>query len=232
MQQRDRFKYCNIEFSEDLMDEKEGDEGSVIQGKPVEIRLDNPCIACGKKSVVNVIANLDLPMLGKAVQTTYMCEACGYRHSDVIMLENRGALRFEAFIEREEDLSIRVIRSNSGTLRIPELGVDIEPGIASESFISNAEGVLERVADVIRILRIDAEADICEKCDALLETIQRMKDGISPFHIIIDDPYGNSALVGRTVTITKLSEEEAEELKTGEMTFSTGTFTSWRDEHL
>lgn len=212
------------------MDE-EGD-GSIVKGQPVEIRLDNPCVVCRKNTVVNVIANLELPMFGRAVQTTYICESCGYRHSDVIMLENRGPLRFEAAIEKAEDLSLKVVRSNSGTLRIPELGVDMEPGMASESFITNAEGVLERVASVLRIVRRGAEADVCEKCDNLLLSIERMKEGTLPFHIIIDDPYGNSALLGNSVTVTKLSDEEAEALSTGELTLDAGSFFSWKQEKL
>ncbi|MEM3851464.1 MAG: ZPR1 zinc finger domain-containing protein [Methanomassiliicoccales archaeon] len=204
------------------------DDDSLISGSPVEIRLDNPCAACGKRTVLNIIVNLRLPIIGNAVQTTYICESCGFKHSDVIMLENRGPLRYEAFVEH--DLSLRVIRSNSGTLRIPELGVHIEPGVASESFVTNAEGVLERVEGVVRALRVGAEKDVCEKCDRLLETISSMREGAIPFHIIVEDPYGNSALIGQGVTVTHLTDEEASSLSTGEMSFESTN--SWKDKNL
>jgi len=197
------------------MDEESTDP--VIRGQPMNVRLDDPCIVCGMRMVENTVVNLQLPHLGAAMQTTYVCRNCGYRHADMIMLENRGALRYVAFVERESDLSMKVIRSNSGTIRIPELGVDIEPGMASESFITNAEGVLDRIEEVVSALR--TEEEVTEKCDRLLERIDRMRRSSEPFHIIVEDPYGNSAILGENVRMDRLSDEEARRLQAGELVF-------------
>ena len=199
-------------------DSREGREKGEIAGRPLEVELDSPCIACGRKGVVNIVSNLDLPYLGEAMQTTYVCRSCGFKHSDLITLENRGAIRYEAFIEKEEDLSLRVVRSNSGTIRIPEIGVEIEPGLASESFISNTEGVLDRIEEVVRILMSDAELDVHMKCEALLEKLGKMKSAEVPFHLVVEDPYGSSAILGDGVRKTAMSEEEAAQLKKGEIT--------------
>lgn len=197
----------------------ENKEGREMAGPPVEVELDSPCVACGRKGVVNIVSNIDLPFLGEAMQTTYICRSCGFKHSDLITLENRGALRYEALIEKQDDLNLRVVRSNSGTIRIPELGVEIEPGIASESFISNTEGVLERIEDVVRILMADAELDVHQKCQALLEKLGKMKNADMPFHLVVEDPYGNSAILGDGVRRTAMSEGDAARLKKGEITF-------------
>ena len=219
---------------EDKTDSRESEERDpVIASQPIEVELDQPCISCGQKGVVNIISNLDLPYLGAAMQTTYICRTCGFKHSDMIALENKGPLRREAAIEKVEDLNLRVVRSNSGTIRIPEIGVEIEPGMASESFISNAEGILDRVEEVVRVLMRDAELDVHEKCSALLSELGKMKVGEKPFHLIVEDPYGNSAILGEKVKITGLTEEEASRLKKGEMTFdmsplkSEGTGEDW-----
>ena len=74
---------------------------------------------------------------------------CGFRHSDTILLTQKEPVRFTLQVTSIEDLDARVIRSSSGTIRIPELGVDIEPGFASESYISNVEGVLDRIEGVV-----------------------------------------------------------------------------------
>ena len=218
-----KFMYCvdgMVPEMEDKTDSRESEERDpVIASQPVEVELDQPCISCGQKGVVNIISNLDLPYLGAAMQTTYICRACGFKHSDMITLENKGPLRHEAAIEKTEDLNLRVVRSNSGTIRIPEIGVEIEPGMASESFISNAEGILDRVEEVVRVLMRDAELDVHEKCSALLSELGKMKGGEKPFHLIVEDPYGNSAILGEKVKITGLTEEEAGRLKKGEMTF-------------
>lgn len=204
----------------DEMDEsdEERDDIPEIAGPPMEVELDQPCISCGRKTVVNTVTNLDLPYLGAAMQTTFICRSCGFRHSDLIALENKGALRHEVDVKNTADLNMRVIRSNSGTIRVPELGVNIEPGLASESFISNAEGVLDRIGDVVSILMKDAELDVHERCTALLGEIEKMKNGELPFHLVIEDPYGNSAIIGDDVKVTNLSDEEVESLQKGEIT--------------
>jgi len=202
-----------------LDDEADGDE-TAAEGEPLEVMLDQPCQACGERTVFNTIVTLRLPHFGKAVQTAFRCSSCGFKHSDVIMLENRGPTRCELFVNSREALNSRVLRSNSGTIRVPEIGTDIEPATASESFVSNVEGVLERICRVIRMVKSDSELDVYERCEAMLQRIDRMKDGAEPFHIVIDDPYGNSAIIGRGVSVTRLGEKEASLLETGEMSFN------------
>lgn len=191
--------------------------GNISRG-PAEVELEQPCVSCGKKGVVNIVSSIDLPYLGAALQTTYLCRLCGFKHSDLITLESKGALKYEADIRTSEDLNLRVVRSNSGTVSIPELGVEIEPGLASESFISNAEGVLDRVEEVVGTLMSGAELDVHEKCVSLLEKLRKMKDAELPFHLVVEDPFGNSAILGEGVKVTALDEEEASRLKKGEVT--------------
>ena len=58
-------------------------------------------------------------------------------------------MRYELSVESPEDLDARVIRSTSGTIRIPEMGIIVEPGTVSDSYITNIEGVLQRVQKVL-----------------------------------------------------------------------------------
>ncbi len=196
-----------------------GESQDIVDGEPVKVFVDLPCIACTEKKVVNTLISLSLPFIGKAMQTTFVCTSCGFKHSDIIILENRGPRRFELLVDSIGALNSRVVRSNSGTIRIPEIGVCVEPGTASESFVSNVEGVLDRVLEVVTIVKRDAELDIFEKCESLLERMARMKDGNEPFHLVVEDPYGNSAIIGDGVSVTELDENQARFLQTGETTF-------------
>ena len=202
------------------LDDEDGGDATTVEGEPLEVMLDQACQSCGERTVFNTIVTLRLPHFGKAMQTMYRCSSCGFRHSDVIMLENRGPTRCELYVDSSEALNSRVLRSNSGTIRIPEIGTDIEPATASESFVSNVEGVLERICRVIRMVKSDSELDVYERCEAILRRLDRMKEGAEPFHIVIDDPYGNSAIVGRGVSVTGLGEKEAALLETGEINFN------------
>jgi zinc finger protein len=210
-----------MDESEENGSSSSGDENrSIVENGPIEVFVDLPCIACAERKVVNTLTPLSLPFIGKALQTSFICTSCGFKHSDIIILENRGPRRFELLVDSPAALNSRIVRSNSGTIRIPEIGLGIEPGTASESFVSNVEGVLDRVSEVVMIVRRDAELDIFEKCESLLGKISRMKEGNEPFHLVIEDPYGNSAIIGSGVTVTVLDEEEAHLLPTGETTFN------------
>jgi zinc finger protein len=160
----------------------------------------------------------DIPHFGEAMVIAGVCN-CGFRHSDTILLTQKEPERSALAVETTEDLDTRVIRSSSGTIRIPELGVDIEPGFASDSYISNVEGVLERIEGVVRFATRSArEAENLEsatKGEEILEKIQLARNGQFPLTLIIEDPLGNSAIVSEKAVRSPLTDEEIACLKTG-----------------
>lgn len=144
---------------------------------------------------------------------------CGFRHSDTILLTQKEPVRFTLPVTSIEDLDARVIRSSSGTLRIPELSVDIEPGFASESYISNVEGVLDRIEGVVSFATRSArEAESLEaagKGEEILEKIDLARTGRFPLTVILEDPLGNSAIDSEKAVKSTLTDEDASNLKTG-----------------
>ena len=161
---------------------------------------------------------VDIPHFGESMVIAGVCE-CGYRHSDTILLTQKEPVRFVMPITCVEDLDARVIRSSSGTLRIPELGVDIEPGFSSECYISNVEGVLDRIEGVVSFATRSArEADSLEstsKGEEILEKIRLAREGAFPLTLVLEDPLGNSAIDCEKAAKSLLSEEDAALLKTG-----------------
>jgi zinc finger protein len=160
----------------------------------------------------------DIPHFGEAMVIAGVCD-CGYRHSDTILLSQKEPVRFTLQISSIEDLDARVIRSSSGTFRIPEIGVDIEPGFASESYISNVEGVLDRIEGVVefatRSAREAGSQEATEKGEEILENIALAREGRFPMTLILEDPLGNSAIDCERAIKSPLSEEDAAVLKTG-----------------
>lgn len=134
-------------------------------------------------------------------------------------MTEREPVRYELKIKSQDDLDARVVRSTSGTIRIPELGVDIEPGPASESFVSNIEGVLERVEDILKTILSWGEKEKTERANELLSLIDKIKSGVYEITVIIEDPLGNSAIIAENAVMRKLTVEEASRLKTGMIVF-------------
>ena len=140
---------------------------------------------------------VDIPHFGEAMVIAGICD-CGFRHSDTILLTQKEPVRFTLPVTSIEDLDARVIRSSSGTPRIPELGVDIEPGFASESYISNVEGVLERIEGVVgfatRSAREAESPESIRKGEEILEKINLARVGQFPPTIISRIPWATAQL--------------------------------------
>jgi zinc finger protein len=188
---------------------------------PESIIEDAVCPACGHKGMVFHSETVDLPFLGESLETMLRCAACGYRHTDFVLLATRDPTRFSYRVTEEADMAVRVVRSASGTIRIPELGIHIEPGVASEAFISNVEGILVRVERVLDQLHRDAgdEAQV-KRIEELQETFARMRDGkADPVTLVLEDPYGNSAILAAKAVSEPIPPEEAERLQTGLFVF-------------
>lgn len=158
----------------------------------------------------------EIPYFGEVMLTSIQCHSCGFKHADCMMLSTKEPMRYELRVSSVEDLNARVLRSSSGTIRIPELGVDIEPGPLAESFISNVEGILERIENVLRgVLNVSRN----RRAEELINEIGMIREGKKEITVIIEDPFGNSAIISERATSRVLTKEEASKLKTGYVIF-------------
>ncbi|PKK86304.1 MAG: hypothetical protein CVT48_01640 [Thermoplasmata archaeon HGW-Thermoplasmata-1] len=178
--------------------------------------LDMNCPVCSNKPLDYRTNVLELPYFGETLQVTISCGKCDYRYTDIMITQQKEPMRYEMIVDSPDDMSVRVVRSTSGTVRIPELGILIEPGPMSESFVSNVEGVLERVKKVLVQLERDAAGE--EELGAIRDMLSRIdavKEGCEKVTLSIDDPFGNSAVISDKASKRTLSEEEVSRLKTG-----------------
>ena len=174
------------------------------------------CPACGIEGVAkSIMKELEIPHFGKVLETTIQCPKCGFRHSDVIALEQNDPAKYVIEINKN-NLSVRVVRSQSATVEIPEIGVKVEPGPKSEGYVTNVEGILTRFEDAVKKalnLFDDEESQINAK--KTLEEIKELKKGNKTATLIILDPFGQSNVVSEKAEISEIPEEELKQLKTG-----------------
>ena len=183
------------------------------------------CPLCHEELIINWQGD-DIPYFGEVMHITAKCD-CSFRFADTMILAQRDPVRFELKVEELEDLHSRVVRSTSGTIRVPELGIDVEPGSVSESYVTNIEGVLDRILNVVITATRWAENDGDEaKSSKGLEVQQALRDameGNKELTVIIEDPLGNSAIVSEKAVSRTLTPEEAAGLKTGMIVFDTSS---------
>jgi zinc finger protein len=162
----------------------------------------------------------NIPYFGEVMYVSAKCR-CGFRFTDTMILASKEPMRYELQIENLEDLDTRVIRSSSGTIRIPEMGVTIEPGTVSDSYVTNIEGVLQRVKGVLITASkwVHEDEQKFARSQELLCMLEEVLKGDRRITLIIEDPLGNSAIISKKAAATKLSKEEAEKLNTGMIVF-------------
>ena len=177
------------------------------------------CPLCHEDLIIHWESD-NIPFFGEVMYITALCD-CSFRFTDTMILTQREPVRYEMTIETVEDLNARVIRSTSGTIRIPELGIDVEPGTISDSYVTNIEGVLDRIQNVV-ITASKWVKDDEEKYALSLEILKKMNDarlGKQKLTIIIEDPLGNSAIISDKAVSKTLTTEESKDLKTGMIIF-------------
>ncbi|MGQ0535464.1 MAG: ZPR1 zinc finger domain-containing protein [Methanobacteriota archaeon] len=179
-------------------------------------RLDAKCPACGRATLQIRSFTHEVPYFGEALETLLLCVDCGYRHVDFTILEQREPMRYALACRGRDDFGVRVIRSNTGTFQVPELGFTAEPTQLSESFVSNVEGVLERVKKAFETALAGAEDEPqAQEIRLRLARLDRMLLGEDEFTLVLEDPLGNSMIVSDKAERRKLTDEEVRRLEDG-----------------
>jgi len=132
-------------------------------------------------------------------------------------------MRYIYHADSKEDYTTKIVRAANGTIRIPQLGVIIEPGQNADGFINNIEGILREVQGKAKFL-LENEKDDRKKetIKNYIRLIDQYIEQFLPLDIIVEDPFGNSIIVPydeAKLKRIKLSKKEAEKLSTSYYVF-------------
>ena len=139
-------------------------------------------------------------------------------NTDFIPAEGKKPGSWTMKINTIEHMKVRVVRSSSCTVRIEEIGLEVEPGGNSSGYITNIEGVLNRFRDIVEMILRQAKRDNeenVEKCLLLLEKISEIKKGNKEIEIVLLDPMGHSQILHDDAISRELEKEEIAELSVG-----------------
>ncbi len=170
-------------------------------------KIENqPCPMCLSNSMTLMEFSQDVPFFGTVYIISMQCTKCKYRKSDIEPAEKRDPARYTLEITCEEDMNIRVVRSSEATVKIPRMA-SIEPGAAANGFVTNVEGLLNRIKVKIEHLRDGAEDNVArKKAKNMLKKLQNVMWGKDTMKLIIEDPTGNSAIISEKAEIKKLKK--------------------------
>ncbi|VDM36229.1 unnamed protein product [Hydatigera taeniaeformis] len=100
---------------------------------------------------MSLFVNPDIPYFQEVVLMAINCSLCGYRSNEVKSIAGiaeRGK-QFRLLIATEEDLSRDILKSDTASVALPELGIDSEPGTLGGHF-TTIEGLLVLIRDKVR----------------------------------------------------------------------------------
>ena len=165
-----------------------------------------PCPMCRQKTLTLVEDEKEVPYFGKVYVFSMSCSNCQYHKADVEIAEQKEPSKYSIEISGDKDMKIRIVKSSEATVKIPHVAT-IEPGPASSGYVTNVEGILNRIKHQIEAAK-EAEDDPSAKKKAknLLKKLQKVKWGKEKIKLIIEDPSGNSAIISEKAVKTILKK--------------------------
>ncbi|RWS11630.1 zinc finger protein ZPR1-like protein [Dinothrombium tinctorium] len=121
------------------------------------------------------------------------CEACGKKTNEIKSgagIEEKG-VRITKKIQNEDDLKLDVVRSDTCTILIPE--IELEVSFSSNGRYTTVEGVIENIKEQLRESNpfVSGDSAAIDMQQKLEKVLQKMNNLIG-LTLILDDPTGNS----------------------------------------
>jgi len=177
---------------------------------------DQPCPTCKTNSLQLTESVENVDYFGPVLLTIISCSTCGCRDTDVALTSVKEPSVMRAQITSDKDLTMKIVKSSSATIRVPELGVTITPRTSAQGFITNVEGILDRIQEALEGTVPSLSQKRRRRARSVLAKLKKAREGKLSFVVELKDPLGNSAIVGSDMAKIKtrpLSGRELEKLR-------------------
>lgn len=162
------------------------------------------CPFCKESQLTLLEDRREIPFFGPVYIYSMSCDACKFHKADVEVESTQEPVKYTLEIESEDDMKIRIIKSSKATIKIPRVAT-ITPGPASNGYVTNVEGILNRLLNQIRLAKNSAEeADERKKAKRLIKKLNKVIGGQEKLKMTIEDPSGNSAIISDRAKVSKL----------------------------
>ncbi len=158
-----------------------------------EIKI--PCPVCGNDEAVLFEKNLNIPYYNDFFMTSIICKKCGLRSTDFRNLHSSDHTKWIYRVTSLDDFETKIVRSSTGIVEIPEIGIKVEPQMMPETWIKNVEGLLLHFQERIAIFLQEDDAQIVQEARKRISIIENLLQGEGEFTIIVEDPEGNSLII-------------------------------------
>jgi zinc finger protein len=188
---------------------KKSSEEKAKKLEPEEVIAGEMCPFCHEKTLVLMDTKKEIPYFGTCFLFAMDCSNCGYHKSDIELEKDQEPSRYSVEIDNEKDMSIRIVKSSNATIRLPHVG-DIQPGPTSNGYITNVEGILNRMVKQLENIRDneEEEEENRKKARNMIKKLHKVIWGQEKQKLIIEDPSGNSAIISEKAIKEKFKAKE------------------------
>ena len=161
-------------------------------------KIESLCMSCGENGMTRLMLH-KIPYFRELIIASFCCDFCGERNNEVSFggeIQPQGCV-YDLLVSTQRDLDRQIIKSDSASVRIPELDFEI-PSSTQKGEINTIEGFLRNAAKNLAMYQDERMEQMPETgivVAMVIVGLQQMADGSKarlPFHLILDDPAGNS----------------------------------------
>ena len=194
-----------IENSRDGCSEQDGTKGDEEEDHddnydPTALGMDifhnSMCMYCHGTGTTKVLMH-KIPYFRELVISSFQCDDCYHSNNEVSFGGEIQLLacRFELFVTRSEDCDRQIIKSDSASIRIPEIELEIPPG-TQRGGISTIQGFLKTAARNLGQLqaeRFAVQPEVAARVAEIILALTAMAEGQRVnYTLIVEDIAGNA----------------------------------------
>jgi len=193
---------------------------------PTEV--ESLCSACGQNGVTKLLLT-KIPHYKEVIIMSFSCEFCGYQNNEIQsggIIQEKGT-RVTVTISNERDLSRQVVKSDSASVLVPSLELEI-PANSQKGEITTVEGVLRRTIEGLmqdQPVRNIMEPEAAQQIQEFVDKIEEVLLLKSPFTLTLDDPSGNSFIENPAAPAPDVGRTVEEYARTKEQDHALGIYT-------
>ncbi|KAF4081989.1 hypothetical protein AMELA_G00146560 [Ameiurus melas] len=161
--------------------------------QPTEI--ESLCMNCYETGKTRLLLT-KIPFFREIIISSFACSHCHWTNTEIQSagrIQEQGVC-YTLHIKTKEDLNREVVKTDSATVRIPELDFEI-PAFTQKGALSTIEGLLDRTVAGLeqdQPTRRATDPEVADKIDQFIQRLKKLKDVEEEFTLIINDPSGNS----------------------------------------
>ncbi|KAL3072664.1 hypothetical protein niasHS_017638 [Heterodera schachtii] len=138
---------------------------------------------------------INIPFYHRVIVMSFSCNHCGHHNSNLQSGEQAQEFGTEIVlkVQKPEDLNRTIVRSEYGTIQIPELELTI-PAKSRSGDLTTVEGVIQSVREDLQHFqpeRKKTEPNTAEKIDHFIGRLSKLLSLQSTWTLTLRDPSGN-----------------------------------------